>query len=102
MCFRSVHVSVSRSRFAACGYTLFLKDCVAEENFMQSRLELWNLDQREFACDKFRPSKKMRNSFVLTVGVGKDRLVLWIARVLLLFHLNPQARKGGTTYAFLK
>lgn len=82
--FISVHLSVTRSGFVAGEFTPCIKAYVEKENFTRDRLELLDKVQRAFACHKFGPSRRMRKSFVLIAGDGRDGSVLWVAKLLLL------------------
>lgn len=61
-----------------------------------------NKVQRVTACDESEPSNKIRNSFVLIAVDGEEKSVLWVPRMLLLFHLNFKTDLGGTRYASLQ
>lgn len=43
---RSDHLSVSRSRFATCGYNQFLKNYMEGISSIHKRLDLWNRFER--------------------------------------------------------
>lgn len=53
-----VCLSVSRSRFAAGGYTSCLKDCVEERRFIRDIPELWSQVRHVLTCDNLGPSNK--------------------------------------------
>lgn len=55
-----------------------------------------------FSGEAFATSRRMQNSFELTVGVGKERYVLWLPIMLPLFGLRIQTDKSGANYVFLQ
>lgn len=59
---RIPHLSVTGSGFVVNEYTSRLKDYTEEGDFMYDRQELLNQVQSMFACEKLRPSNRMRNS----------------------------------------
>lgn len=73
-----------------------------EGTFIRDRLELRSHVQCAITSDKFGPSKKIRNSFVLTAGDGQEGSVLLVAKVLLLFRLHTQTHCSLTEYVFPK
>lgn len=46
------------------------------------------------------PDRKNANRFELIAGDGEKISLLWVAKVLLLFRLNTDANKNGTSFLF--
>lgn len=100
--FQGASLSVSTSGFFAGVYTLCLKNYVEVEDCIRDRSKFCTQLQRVFPCDKFGPSKRARNPFVLIAGCGEEGSVLRMPGVLLLFHPNAGTDSRGTEYAFLQ
>lgn len=100
--FRSVHLSGSRGESVAGASTPRRKDYAEEKHFICDKLMSQNQVQGVLACDKSRPSRRVRNSFSLIAAECVERSELCIARELLLFRLKFETDSGKAEYVFLQ
>ena len=91
----NVSLTFVQSGFVMGGFVPTLDDyCQGTNTISPHRLETYGMHaQRVFASKAFGPSKKELHSFVLLKGENGTEPVVWVARILALFHISTYGWK---------
>lgn len=99
--FGGVLLSVLRSTFLVGELASILNEYIADVNLVHLRLDFRCQVKHVFSSNKFGHAWRMQTSFGLIIEDAKDRYVLCVARVLLLFRLNYQLDSVVAAFVFL-
>lgn len=75
---------------------------VKEKHYIHDTPRLWNQVQLVPGSDASRRSNKLRSTFASISNDGKERSVHSVAKLLLLFRLDPQTDSSEKWYVFLQ
>lgn len=85
-----VVLAICQDSYVTGGIVPRLADHNEQRNIIQ-KIPMENTNQRVFVCKEFGSNESKKNGSVVVEGNAKVILVLWLARILLLYSSKEQA-----------